>query len=144
MKIIAYDKKYDDNIIALMARSKHALGKVKPSINDDILDIQANYIDKGDKFFLGIEDNTLIAMIGYNILSDNTAVLHRFYIRPDLKRHGYGSQMLEFIENDLICRGIKTVLVHLGEYEYYFESYNFYAKHGYIFYEDRRMKKELY
>lgn len=51
MKIIEYDKKYDDNIIALLARAKYAIGKTKPTINEDLFDIQANYIDKGDKFF---------------------------------------------------------------------------------------------
>ena len=85
----------------------------------------------------------MVAIIGYNILDDKTAILHRFYIKPDLKRRGLGSQMLEYIENDLIKRGIKTVILNLGEYKYYYESYGFYAKHGYIMYDERKMKKDL-
>lgn len=53
MQIIDYDKRFDDNIIALVARTKRAIGKTKPSIDEDLFDIQSNYIDKGDKFFLG-------------------------------------------------------------------------------------------
>lgn len=144
MQIIDYDKRFDDNIIALVARAKRAIGKTKPSIDEDLFDIQSNYIDKGDKFFLGIDDEgNLIAVIGYNILDKDTAVLHRFYVKPELKRQGLGAMMLNHVEKDLIGRNVKNVILHLGEYEHYFESYSFYAKHGYTFYEDRRMIKKL-
>lgn len=144
MQIIDYDKRFDDNIIALVARAKRAIGKTKPSIDEDLFDIQSNYIDKGDKFFLGLDnDNNLVAVIGYNILDNDTAVLHRVYVKPELKRQGFGAMMLDYVEKDLVCRNVKNAILHLGEYEHYFESYSFYVKHGYAFYEDRRMIKKL-
>lgn len=144
MKIIKYNKKYDDNIIALMARAKYAIGKSKPSINQDVLNIQVNYIDKGDMFFIGLDDNeNVIAMLGYNIIDKKSAILHRFYVKPELKRQGLGTQILSHVENDLIKRGVECSLVHLGDFEHYGSSYNFYIKNGYIFYEERRLKKVL-
>ena len=47
-------------------------------------------------------------------------------------------------EEELKLKGITIAKVHLGEpEEQWFESYNFYPKHGYVFCGDRLMMKDI-
>ena len=49
MKIIPYQDKYRDDLIFMILEAKNALGRV-PGLNEDLLDIQKNYTDKGGEF----------------------------------------------------------------------------------------------
>ncbi len=145
MKIIEFDKSYRDDMIFMVLQAKDALGR-KPSINPDLLDVKANYIDKGDMFFLAIdEDDRVIGSGGFSrIHGTNEAFVHRLYVKASEKRKGIGSALLERIEAEMKERGIAVSKVHLGEpREQWFESYAFYPKHGYAEYAPRYMKKEL-
>ena len=51
MTIIEYEDKYRDDLIFMVLQAKDALGKV-PTINEDLLDVNVNYFQKGDKFGL--------------------------------------------------------------------------------------------
>lgn len=142
-KVIVYEDKYRDDLIYMVLDAKNALGKV-PSINPDLLNIQSVYFDKGDMFWLAIDDNDrVIGSIGYSSIENSNDVwLHRLYIKSYLKRQGIGTTLLKFVENYLVSIGKGTVYVHLGD-EKYFESKSFYPKHGYEYYEPRYMKKSL-
>ncbi|MCQ2429131.1 MAG: hypothetical protein MJ192_02255 [Clostridia bacterium] len=50
MKIIRYDEIYRDDMIFMVLQAKDALGR-KPTINTDLLDIQANYLDRKEQWF---------------------------------------------------------------------------------------------
>ena len=145
MKIIVYEEKYRDDLIFMVLQAKDALGR-KPSINEDLLDIKSNYFDRGDMFWLAIDEcDRVIGSIGYS-KNENTkeAFLHRLYVKPSEKRKGIGTALLRVAENEMIKQGITLSLVHLGESkEQWFESYSFYPKHGYSQYAPRYMKKEL-
>ena len=54
MKIIPYQDKYRDDLIFMILEAKNALGRV-PGLNEDLLDIQKNYTDKGGMFWLAID-----------------------------------------------------------------------------------------
>lgn len=142
-RIITYEEKYRDDLIFMVLEAKNALGKV-PSINPDLLSIQQTYFDKGDMFWLAVDENDrVIGSIGYSSIENSNDVwLHRLYIKCDLKRHGLGSALLKFVENYLVSIGKETVHVHLGD-EKFFESKQFYPKHGYEYYASRYMKKRL-
>ena len=145
MTIIEYNDSYRDDMIFMVLQAKDALGR-KPSINPDLLDVKANYFDKGDAFFLAIdEDDRVIGCGGFSRIPDtNEAFLHRLYVKASEKRRGIGSALLERIEAEMKARGIAVSKVHLGEpREQWFESYAFYPKHGYAEYEPWYMKKEL-
>ncbi len=140
--IIPYDEKYRDDMIFMVLSAKDALGRV-PSLNPDLLDIRANYTDKGDRFWLAIDENDrVVGCGGYSTVADGEARLHRLYVKANLKRHGIGSALLETIETHLRSAGYRTASVHLGGDEYW-ESRIFYPKHGYVEYAPRYMKKEL-
>ena len=145
MKIIKFEEIYRDDMIFMVLQAKDALGR-KPTINPDLLDIKANYLDYNDMFWLVIDENDrVVGCIGCSrIVDTDQAFLHRLYIKPSLKRKGIGSKLLNTAELWMREHGIAVSKVHLGTpKEQWFESYVFYPKHGYIEYEPRYMMKVL-
>ena len=145
MKIIPYEDKYRDDMIFMVLSAKDALGR-KPTINEDLLDVKKNYLDKGDMFWIALDDSDrVIGCIGYSRTErPNEAFLHRLYVKATLKHQGIGTALLKTVESAMKENGITASLVHLGEpKEQWLESYSFYPKHGYLEYEPRYMKKSL-
>ncbi|WP_161980073.1 GNAT family N-acetyltransferase [Streptococcus sp. S784/96/1] len=145
MKIIEYQDSYRDDLIFMILEAKNALGRI-PSINPDLLSIKTSYQDKGDHFWLGIDEkNRVIGSIAYSSVSNSSEVfLHRLFVKPRLKNQGLGSQLLCFAEKYLIAKGKTAIHVHLGQpKEDWIASYSFYPKHGYIFYDDTHLIKIL-
>lgn len=145
MIIKPYEDGYRDDLIFMVLLAKDALGR-KPRINEDLLDIRANYMDRGDAFWIAVDkQDRVISSVGYSrIEGTDEAFLHRLYVRPDKKRKGIGTQLLLTAERGMKEAGISVSHVHLGApREQWFESYAFYPKHGYREYEPRYMRKEL-
>ena len=129
----------------MVLQAKDALGRV-PSINSDLLNIKACYFDRGDLFWIALnEDDRVIGCIGYSRTEHpDEAFLHRLFVKPSMKRSGIGSALLHTAEDAMRDRGITVSLVHLGTpAEQWFESYLFYPKHGYQTYQPRYMRKYL-
>ena len=140
MKIINFEEKYRDDMIFMVLSAKNALGRV-PRLNEDLLDIKNNYFDKGQPFFIALDEfDRVIGCIGTKI-KDEKLFLSRLYVKFDFKRHGIGSKLLELAENSARERGYKEIHVYLGQE--YLESHIFYPKHGYVEYKDLYMKKIL-
>ena len=141
--IIPYDEKYRDDMIFMVLEAKNALGRI-PRLNEDLLDIQKNYLEHGDMFWLAIDENDRVTgCIGYNSIAGTTEVrLHRFYVKAARKRQGIGTRLLHTCELYLKEQRKTAAHVHLGGRDY-FESYSFYPKHGYKEYAPNMMKKEL-
>ena len=145
MTIIPYEERFRDDMIFMVLEAKDALGRV-PRLNADLLDIKANYIDKGDAFFLALDDNgRVIGCAGFSrIPGTDEAFVHRLYVKAALKRRGVGSALLDAVEGAMRKSGVTLSRVHLGEpEEQWFESYAFYPKHGYAEYAPRYMMKKL-
>ena len=141
MKIIEFEEKYRDDMIFMVLSAKNALGRV-PRLNEDLLDIKENYFDKGQMFWLAIDEfDRVIGCIGTKIKEDNNMFLSHLYISPNLKRHGIGSKLLEIEEQYAKEKGYKEMHVHLGKD--YLESHIVYPKHGYEEYKELYMKKDL-
>ena len=145
MVIKPYEAKYRDDLIFMVLQAKDALGR-KPTINENLLDIQANYFDRGNLFWVAIdEDDRVIGCIGYSKTDDPAqAYLHRFFVKASEKRKGIGSLLLETAENAMRKQGVSVALVHMGTpKEQWFESYAFYPKYGYEEYKPGYMRKAL-
>ena len=145
MKIQIYEESYRDDLIFMVLQAKDALGR-KPSINEDLLDIQSNYFDRGDLFWIALNDSDrVIGSVGFSRIEGTTeAFLHRLYVKASEKRKGIGTALLQTAEAELRQRGMTAARVHLGEpKEQWFESYAFYAKHGYAPYAPRYLVKRL-
>lgn len=145
MIIKLYEEKYRDDLIFMVLQAKDALGR-RPSINPDLLDIQTNYFDRGDLFWVAINENDrVVGCVGYSKTENPTeAFLHRLFVKASEKHKGIGTKLLQTAENEMRKQGITAFLVHLGEpKEQWFESYAFYQKHGYQEYRPRYMRKDL-
>ncbi len=145
LRIIDYDDAYRDDMIFMVLEAKDALGRI-PRINPDLLDIQANYLDRGDRFWLALDGHDrVIGCVGYSrIPGTNEAFLHRLYVKASEKRRGIGSALLETAEAEMRLQGIAAARVHLGTpKEQWFESYAFYPKHGYASYAPDYLQKKL-
>lgn len=141
-RIIPYEEKYRDDMICMVLEAKDAIGR-PPHLNDDLLDIRGCYLDKGDMFWLVIDENDrVIGCGGYTSLPGGEAKLRRLYIKADKKRQGIGTALLETAEKYLRRQGKTAVQIHLGGREY-FESHCFYPKHGYTEFAPDYMRKEL-
>lgn len=145
MRIIPYEEKYRDDMIFMVLEAKNALGRI-PSLNNDLLNINSCYIDKGDMFWIALDDdNRVVGCVGYNSIENSSEVfLHRLFVKCNLKHKGIGTALLSYAEKHIKTKDKTAVRVHLGEpKEQWYESYYFYPKNGYTEYEPRYMKKEL-
>ena len=141
MKIITFENKYRDDLIFMVLSAKNAIGRI-PRLNEDLLDIKSNYFDKGEPFWLAIDEfDRVIGCIGTRLDESGNLFLSHLYIKYDLKRHGIGSKLLEVAEASAKERHYKEIHVHLNKE--YLESKIFYPKHGYIEYKELYMKKIL-
>lgn len=145
MEIKLFNEQYRDDLIFMVLQAKDALGR-KPRINEDLLDIQKSYFDRGDAFWVAVDENDrVVGCIGYNRIKDTEeAFLHRFYVKASEKHKGIGTELLYKAETEMKSRGITLARAHLGTpREQWFESYAFYPKHGYVEYEPACMMKKL-
>lgn len=141
MRIIPFEESYRDDMIYMVLDAKNALGRV-PRLNEDLLDVQANYFDQDQPFWIALDEfDRVIGCIGTKMKEDGNLYLSHLYVKYDLKRHGIGSGLLKIAEDSARDRGYKEIHVHLGRE--YLESHIFYPKHGYVEYKDLYMKKEL-
>ena len=145
MIIKPYEEAYRDDIIFVVLQAKDALGR-KPAINKDLLDINTNYLQCGNMFWVAVDENDrVVGCIGYTKIENSSeAFLHRLFVKASEKHKGIGTALLHTAEDELRRQGVTASLVHLGEpKEQWFESYAFYPKHGYWEYKPGYMRKEL-
>lgn len=143
MKIIKFENKYRDDLIFMILEAKNALGTV-PSLNEDLLDIQKNYFDKGNMFWVAVDENgRVIGNVGFNTDDVNGATLHRLFVKYNLKHRGIGTALLKTTGAYIKQIGIETIYVNLEQGDELFEYRNFYKKHGYVEYSPNKMKKTV-
>lgn len=145
MEIKIYEDKYRDDMIAMVLQAKAALGRPS-SLNEDLLDIKANYFQRGDMFWVAVDDDDRVVGCGGYSKTENAgkAFVHRLYVKASEKHKGIGSALLAAIEAGMRADGIAVAMVHLGTPpEQWFESYSFYPKHGYVECGLRYMMKKL-
>ncbi|MBQ9457430.1 MAG: GNAT family N-acetyltransferase [Bacilli bacterium] len=114
----------------MVLSAKNALGKI-PSINPDLLDIKSNYLDRGDMFWVALDGARVIGCVGYETINPGEARVHRLYIKPDLKRQGVGTALMQTLEEYIKNKGYKKMSIHIGD-EKYWESKLFYKAKGFI------------
>lgn len=143
MQIIPFEEKYRDDMIFMVLEAKDALGRV-PGLNEDLLDIRKNYLDKGDMFWLALSDaDRVIGCVGYRSIPDTDDVwLHRFYVKAALKRQGIGSKLYLCAEEHLRKIGKRAILVHLGG-KGFEASRLFYRRFGYEYEQDENYMRKM-
>lgn len=142
--IIKFENKYRDDMIFMILEAKNALGRV-PGLNPDLLDIQSNYFDKGDMFWIALDENErVIGSVGFSTNeSEKNVTLHRLFVKCNLKHQGIGTELLHTAEEYIKSQGKETIYINLGVGKEWFESRAFYTKYGYTEYTPNKMKKEI-
>ena len=145
MEIKQYEERYRDDLIFMVLQAKDALGRV-PRLNEDLLDVQRNYLERGDGFWIAVDEkDRVIGCVGYTKVPDaKEAFLHRLYVKAAEKHKGIGTSLLHQAEDTMRKCGITVSRVHLGSpREQWFEAYAFYPKNGYREYAPGYMMKVL-
>ena len=149
MRIIPFEEKYRDDMIFMTLEAKNALGLI-PSLREDLLDVRANYLERGDGFWLALEEDEhgrerVVGCVGYSsVPGTEDAALHRFFVKANRKRQGIGTALLNTAEDAVRAAGKEAIRVHLGgDPDIWFESRAFYLKHGYRYTDERHMEKQI-
>ncbi len=142
-RIIPYDHTYRDDMIFMVLQAKDALGRV-PRLNEDLADVPTHFLQKGEGFWLAIDENDrVVGCMGYHVLPNAREVkLQRLYVKASRKRQGIGTALLQTVEAHLRTNGYTHAWVHLGGKEYT-ESRLFYPKQGYHSISPDHMCKQL-
>ena len=123
-EIIPFEEKYRDDMIFCLLSAKDALGRV-PRINEDLLNIGKNYFDKGDMFWIALDNQKrVVGMLGTTTVSEDEMYLRRFYIKSALKRNGIGSALLSTLEAYAKSKGISVLRTRISLD--YIEGHHFY------------------
>ena len=77
--------------------------------DDDLHQIEAEYVATGGEFYVGMANGRIVAMGGLMRLSDDRAEIRRMRIHPDVQRKGLGSQMLSALEQRAAELGFGTL-----------------------------------
>jgi len=106
-----------------------SMGISQQEEESDLRDIEQIYIKDGGEFLVGLLDGAVIAMGGFQRLSDTSAELRRMRIRKDLQGQGYGSRLLLELEQKASQSGIRTLSFETARARPL--TLEFYRKHGY-------------
>ena len=136
-KIISYKSIYRDDMIFCYLLAKEAMSSYAPKqwsrieLKNDLLDIEKNYIDHGDAFYLAIDENDrVIGMVGTQTVSQNELWLKRLFVKPELKGNGIGSKLLTAVEHFALQKGV--TMIHTRFANWYREADVFYPAKGFI------------
>jgi len=141
MKITVYEAKYRDDIIYMILDAKNALGRI-PRLNEDLLDIEANYMVNGDMFWVAVDDNDrVIGTLGTQTVSESEMWLKRLYVKASMKRHGIGRELYKKAEEYAIQKGIHKVYIKFSSD--YKDAARFYPAMGFTETKPYHMVKYL-
>ena len=77
--------------------------------DDDLHHIEAEYINTGGEFYVGVMDGQLVAMGALKRLTDTSAEICRMRVHPELQRRGLGTRMLSGLEERASELGFQTL-----------------------------------
>ncbi|MDE2824213.1 MAG: GNAT family N-acetyltransferase [Chloroflexota bacterium] len=66
--------------------------------DNDLHRIEAEYIEAGGEFYVGLIDGRIVAMGALKRLTETEAEICRMRVHPDLQRRGFGTRILSKLE----------------------------------------------
>lgn len=130
MRLIRYQPEYQEPMLALnrSAMEGFALGMSQLQEEADLVGIEDVYLRSRGEFLVGIIDGRLVAMGGFKRLSDGVAELRRMRIAQDLQGKGYGTLLLQELEQRALQSGVRTLCLAPALRRRL--TLQFYRKHG--------------
>lgn len=104
--------------------------------DDDFNRIAEVYFNPGGTYLVGELDGSVVAMGALRWIDSVTAEIKRMRIRPNLQRHGFGSLILQALEQYASQRGLWNLELDTTTQQHAARA--FYEKHGYHAVELRR------
>jgi GNAT superfamily N-acetyltransferase len=127
--IVPFAPQYRDDMIFCLLTAKNALGGV-PHLNEDLLDVPANYFARGDGFWLALSGkDRVIGMVGTYTETPDDLWLKRMYIHPARKRQGVATALLQTVE--AFAREKNVQYLHTRFNDDYAEAARFYPALGF-------------
>ena len=77
--------------------------------DDDLHRVEAEYINAGGEFYVGIIGGRIVAMGALKRLSDTEAEICRMRVHPELQRRGLGTRILSKLEERARELGFRTL-----------------------------------
>jgi len=137
VSIVLYEPKYREDMLFCYLAAQDAISIYAPekwsklTLQDDLLDIEKNYFECGDIFYLAIDEHDrVVGMLGTKTVSPTDLWLKRLFIKPNVKGKGIGSKLLTVIEKYAAEKGIITI--HTRFPYWYREAAFFYPSKGFI------------
>jgi len=129
-KIIKYSQEYRDDMWFCFLYARDAAG-MAVRLRDDLFDIQSNYFDKGDMFWIAVDcNNRVVGMVGTNATSETDMWLKRLFIKPEMKRKGIATALLNTAVEYAKQKGI--ALIHTRFADIQAEAVYFYPAMGFV------------
>lgn len=105
--------------------------KIKNIYNqDDLLNINEHYFNKNGLFKVGKIDGKIVGTCGYIPIDSKSVELKRLRIRKDLRGYGYGSLLLESIEDCIKSNGFSLIKFTTASIRK--KTISFYKNRGYL------------
>lgn len=99
------------------------------SADEDITEISECYLDEGGEFVVGLIDDEIIAIGGFQPQEDDTAEIRRMRVHPDHQRQGYGERLLATLEERAREQGFSRIILDTNEH--LTAAQKLYEKRGY-------------
>jgi hypothetical protein len=137
ISVIPYSAEYRGDMLFCFLSAKDAIGRSyapqewnKPTLKDDLLDIEKHYIGRGDAFFLAVDENDrVVGMVGTRTEPPSDMRLKRLFVKPELKGKGIGGKLLAAAEKFAADKGITAI--HTRFADWYREAAVFYPAKGF-------------
>lgn len=131
MQFIRYRAEHQEPMLALHRNALEgiALGMTQQQDEADLVAIEDVYLGRRGEFLVGLVDGRLVAMGGFQWLSEGLAELRRMRIARDLQGRGYGTLLLRELERRASLSGIRTLCLSAARRRPL--TLEFYRQHGY-------------
>ena len=131
MNLIRYRAEYQEPMLALhrSAVEGFTLGMSRQQDEADLVAVEDVYLRNRGEFLLGFLGERLVAMGGYQWLSEGSGELRRMRIARDLQGKGYGTLLLLELERRAFASGLHTLSLDTARRRPL--TLEFYRKHGY-------------
>lgn len=98
-----------------------------------LTDYFRNNTDEGDRWVTDKDGDQLrgVAYYGPALMADRTWYLYMIAVRPDYQGQGYGTALIQYVENALRTSNQRLLLVETSGLPQYKRSRSFYLKCGY-------------
>lgn len=97
--------------------------------DEDVAEITERYLDAGGEFLVGLSDDEIAAIGGFQPRAGDTVEIRRIRVHPEHQRRGYGERLLEALEERARGRGADRIVLDTNERLR--AAQNLYEKRGY-------------